>query len=90
MAELSDGTGDAFFHNSNDLAGGRAQLAQGPEYVYWIEFAPQNVKPDGSYHKLKVAVDVSGTHVQARRIFCGQPAQEKEEIRRLADPGSRS
>ena len=80
MAELSDGTGGAFFHNSNDLTGGLAQLAQGPEYVYLIEFAPQNVKPDGSYHKLKIAVDVVGTHVQVRRgYFADKPPKKKKK-----------
>src|SRR5580704_16313090 len=69
MSELADGTGGVFFHNSNDLEGGLRSLAQGPEYLYLLEFSPEKFKPDGSYHRLKVKVDQDGLKVQARRGY---------------------
>jgi VWFA-related protein len=69
MSELADGTGGTFFHNSNDLEGGLKCLAQGPEYLYLLEFSPEKFKPDGSYHRLKVKVNQGGLKVQARRGY---------------------
>jgi hypothetical protein len=66
MAELVDGTGGTYFHNSNDLQGGFQALTAVPEYVYLLELSLQNVKQDGSYHPLKVKVDKEGLTLKAR------------------------
>jgi VWFA-related protein len=76
MAELADGTGGTFFHNSNDLEGGLQKLAAAPDYVYLLELSLENVKPDGTYHHLKVKVDQDGLKLQARRGYFA-PAPEK-------------
>jgi VWFA-related protein len=79
MSELADGTGGTFFRNSNDLEGGLKSLAQGPEYLYLLEFAPEKFKPDGSYHRLKVKVNQDGLKVQARRgYFAPAPPKNKK------------
>jgi VWFA-related protein len=79
MAELADGTGGTYFHNSNDLEGGFKTLAQAPEYVYLLEFPLENVKPDGAYHRLKVKVDQNGLKVEARRgYFAPAPPRNKK------------
>jgi hypothetical protein len=54
LAELADGTGGTFFHNSNDLFAGFERVAAAPEYTYILGFSPQNLKLDGKYHALKV------------------------------------
>ena len=69
MAELAYGTGGTFFHNSNDLEGGFKSLTQAPDYVYVLEFSPEKVKRDGTYHALKVKVDRAGLTLQARRGY---------------------
>jgi VWFA-related protein len=66
MGELADGTGGTFFHNSNDLGAGFRSLTEMPEYVYILELPLDGVKPNGSYHRLKVKVDRDGVQVQAR------------------------
>ena len=66
MAEFADGTGGTFFHDNNDLAGGLAALAAGPEYRYLLELSLQDVKLNGAYHSLKVAVDRKDVKIQAR------------------------
>jgi VWFA-related protein len=79
MSELADGTGGTFFRNSNDLEGGLKGLAQGPEYLYLLEFSPEKFKPDGSYHRLKVKVNQDGLRVQARRgYFAPAPSKNKK------------
>jgi VWFA-related protein len=69
MAEFAEGTGGAYVHNSNDLEGGLKRLAQAPEYVYLLEFSLDKVKPDGSYHPLKIKVNRKNASVQARRGY---------------------
>ena len=69
MAELAEGSGGTYFHNSNDLEGGFRELAAMPEYVYLLEFSLQKRKPDGKFHRLKVTVDQDGLQVQARRGY---------------------
>jgi VWFA-related protein len=88
LAEVADGTGGKFFHNSNDLQAGLNQLAARPEYVYVLGFSPDNLKFDGSYHTLKVSVrNASGATLQVRRGYWApnhavDPAEQAtEEIR---------
>lgn len=70
MAELADGTGGTFFHNSNDLREGLRRVATAPEYYYLLGFSPQNLKPDGSFHKLKIVVkNPAAAQVQARHGY---------------------
>lgn len=80
MAELADGTGGTYFHNSNDLQGGFQALTAVPEYVYLLELSLQNVKQDGAYHTLKVKVDQDGLKLQARRgYFAPKPSKSKSQ-----------
>ncbi len=69
MAELADGTGGTFIHNTNDLEGGMKKLATAPEYLYLLELSLQAVKPNGTYHSLKVKVNQPGLKIQARRGY---------------------
>jgi VWFA-related protein len=78
MSELADGTGGAFFHNSNDLGAGFKSLTDAPEVVYVLELSADGVKPDGSYHRLKVNVDREGMRLQARQGYLA-PKQEKNK-----------
>jgi VWFA-related protein len=70
LAEMADGTGGMFFHNNNDLTEGFARVAAAPEVSYVLGFSPLIMKPDGSFHRLKVSVvsrkDLS---IQARRGY---------------------
>ena len=70
LAELADGTGGSFFENSNDFNQGFRRLASTPEYYYLLGFAPQNLKLNGRYHKLKVTLNAPEKFsVQARRGY---------------------
>ena len=78
MSELADGTGGASFHNSNDLGSGFKSLTDAPGVVYVLELSLDGVKPDGSYHRVKVKVDRKGMQLQARRGYSA-PKQEKNK-----------
>ena len=70
LAELADGTGGTFFHNNNDLNAGFARVATAPEVSYVLGFSPQGLKPDGSFHRLKISVlNHRDTSIQARRGY---------------------
>jgi len=79
LAELAEGTGGTFFHNSNDLDAGFKRMAEVPDFVYVLGFSPETLKPDGNFHKLKIKLkDSSQLIVQARRGYYSP--------KRLADP----
>ncbi len=85
LEELADGTGGKFFHNDNDLKGGLDQLAARPEYLYVLGFSPQDLKPDGSFHSLKVVVrDVPGATLQVRRGYWA-PKQARDAAEEARD-----
>ena len=78
LAQVAEGTGGQFFHNSNDLKGGFGQLA-GSHGSYILTFAPKDLKPDGKFHKLKVTLAEKETaySIQARRGYFA-PGNETE------------
>jgi VWFA-related protein len=79
MGALADGTGGTFFEHDNDLEGGLKRLMEVPDYVYLLELPLNNMKPDGSYHSLKVDVDRDGLQLQARRgYFLPKPEKKKK------------
>jgi VWFA-related protein len=87
LAVLADGTGGAFFQNSNDYDEGFRRTASTPEYSYVLGFSPQNLKLDGSFHSLKVTLkSPEKFEIQARRGYfapkhAADPAQQgKQEI----------
>jgi len=70
LAVLADGTGGMFFHNNNDFNEGFRRLADTPEDSYVLGFTPQDLKPDGSFHALKVKLnDSQKLSLQARRGY---------------------
>ena len=87
MAEFAAGTGGLFFHNSNDLVGGFAQLAAVPETTYLLAFRPDAEDAAGKYHKLKVRLTAGNAgYVQTRPGYfapASPPADAKTELRKL-------
>src|SRR5579863_6898150 len=83
MQEFASATGGSFIHDDNDFVGGLKLVAAQPEYVYVLGFAPQNLKLDGSYHKLKIVLkNGAALQIQARRGYF--------ERRHLADPAEQA
>jgi len=80
MAEMAAGTGGTFIENTNDLAGGLTRLATAPEYIYMLGFEPDSLKPDGSFHAIRVTLSSREKFsLQARRGYYAPKKQESEE-----------
>jgi VWFA-related protein len=87
LRDFAEGTGGTFFHNRNDLESGLKQEGLMPAVSYLLGFSPQNLKLDGSYHTLRVALTKKQKFtVQARhgyyapRQIANPNLQAKQEI----------
>ena len=70
MEDLAHATGGDWFHANNDLGDGFRRLAATPEFIYVLAFTPENLKSDGKFHKLQIALrDPKGLTVQARKGY---------------------
>ena len=78
LVELTDGSGGVLVQNTNDLDAGLKRLAEPAEYTYILELSLDNMKPDGSYHRLKVKLATEGDQLQTRRgYFMPKPEKAK-------------
>jgi hypothetical protein len=88
LAEIAEGTGGQFFHDNNDLLAGMRKILLPPEVSYVLTFSPTELRADGTFHALKVALaNGHGLTLQARKGYFapkGQTSLEelaKNEIR---------
>ena len=81
LAQFADGTGGTFFHNRNDLDQAMREAGAAPEISYLLGFSPQNLKLDGRYHTLKVALTNKAKYtIQARHgYFAPRTVADPEE-----------
>ena len=54
LLNIARGTGGELFENSNDLSAAMSGVLERTSLTYVLSFQPENAKPDGSYHKLRV------------------------------------
>jgi VWFA-related protein len=87
LNDLASGTGGTFYHNRNDIDVALREAVAAPVASYLLGFSPQNLKLNGSFHTLKVALTSKQKFsIQARRGYYAprtakDPAQTaKEEI----------
>ncbi len=87
LSDLASGTGGTFYHNRNDIDVALREAVAAPVASYLLGFSPQNLKLNGSFHALKVALTSKQKFsIQARRGYYAprtakDPAQTaKEEI----------
>jgi len=86
LKDLAEGTGGAFFHNDNDFVSGFTQVTAPPQVVYLLGFSPNDFKPNGAYHSLKVQVTSGGKYeIQARRGYLA-PTKIEEAQATPPDP----
>jgi len=70
LAELASGSGGRLIENSNDFDLAYRAAAGTPETMYILGFVPQNLKLDGRYHTLRVALrNPRGLLIEARRGY---------------------
>jgi VWFA-related protein len=82
LAELADGTGGTFYHNRNDVDEAMREAGAAPAVSYVIGFSPQNLKFDGRFHTLKVALTTKEKfNIQARHgYFAPRSASDPAEV----------
>src|ERR1700682_514979 len=79
LPQLADGTGGKFFHNRNDVDEAMREAGAAPAFSYLLGFSPQNLKIDGRFHTLKVALTSKEKfEIQARHGYFAP--------RRITDP----
>jgi len=70
LRDFAYGTGGTFFHNRNDLDVALREAIAAPPVSYVLGFSPQNLKLNGSFHTLKVALASKNKFdIQARRGY---------------------
>src|SRR5580658_10201119 len=87
LADLAYATGGDWFHANNDLGDGFRRLASAPQFIYLLAFTPENLKSDGKFHKLQIALRTpKGLTLQARKGYYAPMRetapgdQEKQEV----------
>jgi VWFA-related protein len=79
LAVLAEDTGGKFIANSNDFIGAYRQLANPPEYIYFLGFTPKDVKSNGSFHPLTVKLSGGAKYdLQARSGYFAPKAGEEK------------
>jgi VWFA-related protein len=67
LANLAGGTSGQYVHDNNDIGTGFYVLSAMPSVSYILGFSPENLKPDGKLHYLKVKLaEPSHLSVKAR------------------------
>jgi VWFA-related protein len=70
LMDLAAGTGGFAVHNNNDLGEGLREIVSAPDTSYLLAFVPQNLKADGRFHSVRVAVQPNSKFtIQARKGF---------------------
>lgn len=79
LAGIAAGTGGTFFHNSNDFNAAFRETGAAPEVTYILSFSLTDVKLDGRFHTLRVALNNSkGLDIQARRGYFANPERTEK------------
>ncbi len=70
MRDLARGTGGVYFHNNNDLAEGFREVSSMAPTYYLLAFSPNDLKPNGSFHRIKVRIrNGKDLLIEARRGY---------------------
>ncbi len=92
LISLADATGGVAFRNNNDFDEGFRRAGAFPEVYYVLTFAPEDMKADGRFHKIKVTLADNPSHyaLQARKGYFDPNKDEdaatlaKEELETIA------
>jgi len=88
LKELADGSGGTVFRNNNDLKVGLDRISAAPEFSYVLGFTPTALKPDGSFHPLKVRLtDSKGLSIESRHGYYAtqRDAQDRTAVADIDD-----
>ena len=85
MEMLARRTGGRAYRDTNGIANSIRQTIDGSRVTYQLGFYPENVKWDGSFHKIQVKVNRRDVQVQARDGYyaLAEPSLTPEMVRGL-------
>ena len=89
---IARGTDGELFESSNDLSAAMSGVLERTSVTYVLSFQPESVKPDGSYHKLKVELKNAprGTRVAYRPgYYAPKPYASLNPLEKLFEASSR-
>jgi len=69
MNLLADRTGGRAFYGNNDVAGSVRRAIEDTELTYLLGFYPSHNQWDGSFHRLKLRLNVPGLHLRYREGY---------------------
>jgi VWFA-related protein len=69
MNLLADGTGGRAFYGNNDVAGSVRRAIEDTELAYLLGFYPSHNQWDGSFHRLKLRLNVPGLQLRYREGY---------------------
>jgi VWFA-related protein len=87
---MARGTGGDFYENFNDLSAAMGEMLDRTSVTYVLAFQPEELKRDGSYHKIKVELTDGGRAKGARVIhrpgyYAPRPYGEQSAHEKLLD-----
>ncbi|HEV7507712.1 MAG TPA: VWA domain-containing protein [Thermoanaerobaculia bacterium] len=89
---MARGTGGELFEGSNDLSSAMSGMMQRTSLTYVLTFQPDKVKPDGTYHKLRVELKNAprGTRVAFRPgWYAPRPYRQLNPMEKLFEASSK-
>ena len=91
LTNMARSTGGDFYQNFNDFSVALGQMVRRTGVTYVLSFQPDNLKPDNSFHKLRVELKNAprGARVVARPgYYSPRPFKEQPVMQRLLEAGS--
>ncbi len=92
LVTLARGTDGELFENSNDLSAAMSGILERTSLTYVLSFQPESVKPDGSYHRLRVELRNAprGTRLAYRPgYYAPKPYASLNPLEKLFEASSR-
>lgn len=89
---MADETGGELYRNFTDLAGAMREMLSRTGYTYLLAFQPQDLDPDGSYHRLRVRLKNGPNEAQVIHrpgYYAPKPFNERAPIERQLDAAGR-
>jgi VWFA-related protein len=91
LFNMAKSTGGELYENFNDLSVAMGQMLRRTGVTYVLSFQPDSLKPDGSFHKLRVELKnaARGSRVVYRQgYYAPRPVKEQSPLQRLLETAS--
>jgi VWFA-related protein len=88
LFNMAKSTGGELYENFNNLSAAMGQMLRRTGVTYVLSFQPDNLKPDGTYHKLRVELKNAprGSRVVFRPgYYAPRPYKEQSPLQRLLE-----